>query len=105
MADLENNMMDNSDICDHEEEDEENPECVIGGHLAHTVTAMIRVKTILSSKIPNNQEYNTIVDLINEYVKKHCNHNIVYDTIDITPDYSKTIRFCMECYTDFPHPS
>ena len=50
-------------------------------------------------------DFNTIMALINEYIAKYCIHDIVYDTIDITPDTSKTIRYCKECYTDYPHPS
>ena len=69
-----------------------------------TIAALVRAKTLLQNR-SNNPEYNIIVSLIDEYISKHCAHNIIYDTIDITPDTSKTIQYCKECYTDFPHPS
>jgi len=37
-----------------------------------------------------------------EYIKTHCKHTIVYDLIDLTPDTSKTIRYCIKCSTEFP---
>ena len=71
-----------------------------------TIAAMVRAKTLLKNRESNpNPELIIIVSLIDEYISKDCVHNIVYDMIDITPDTSKTIRYCTECYTDFPHPS
>jgi len=43
-----------------------------------------------------------IKNKIEEYIRKHCNHKIVYDLIDLTPDSSKTIRYCIKCSTTFP---
>lgn len=65
---------------------------------------MVRAKTILQSCVSKPPEYSIIQQLIDEYIMKYCEHNIIYDSIDITPDTSKTIRYCTHCYTDFPHP-
>ena len=70
----------------------------------NTIDAMCRAKSVLQYR-SNDPSINIIISLIEEYISKNCLHNIVYDTIDITPDTSKTIRYCTECYTDFPHPS
>jgi hypothetical protein len=43
-----------------------------------------------------------IKNKMEEYIKTHCKHTIVYDLIDLTPDTSKTIRYCIKCSTDFP---
>ena len=75
------------------------------------IDSLVRVKTILQNRYaasdPESEcavEYANIQKLVDEYIMKHCEHNIVYDYIDITPDTSKQIRYCTHCYVDFPHP-
>ena len=72
------------------------------------IECMVRIKGLLQHRAPvevdAKTEYLLIQKLIDEYIMKHCEHNIVYDYIDITPDTSKRIRYCTHCYTDYPHP-
>jgi len=44
-----------------------------------------------------NEEYSNICKLMEEYIIHNCNHNIVEDSIDITPDNSQTIFYCSKC--------
>ena len=37
-----------------------------------------------------------------EQIKVICNHNYVEDYIDITPDYSKKIKYCKNCECTCP---
>jgi len=46
-------------------------------------------------------EYNQILNYIIEYLKTNCPHNVIQDTIDITPDNSKTISYCEYCELSF----
>ena len=48
-----------------------------------------------------NEDYKTIVELIDNYIQKHCNHIIVTDLIDIDPDRSKMVKYCECCYKTF----
>ncbi len=48
-----------------------------------------------------DEEYKKIKDLVDMYLEKCCVHNIVEDTIDISPDSFKTIRYCLHCYKTF----
>lgn len=52
-------------------------------------------------KSMQNEDYKTIIKLMDEYLKKHCNHCIITDLIDIDPDTSKTIRYCGFCNLTF----
>ncbi len=60
---------------------------------------MTRAKMQLDGINPINQnnEYNNIVNLVNEYLMKHCNHTIISDTIDISDTLSKTVYYCQHC--------
>lgn len=44
-----------------------------------------------------NGLYRQIHQLMENYLDQFCNHNIVTDLIDITPDRSQTIRYCLHC--------
>lgn len=46
-------------------------------------------------------EYHLIYNYILEYLKTYCRHNVIKDTIDITPDDSKTISYCEYCQLSF----
>jgi len=52
-------------------------------------------------KTMQNEDYKTIIKLMDEYLKTHCNHCIITDLIDIDPDTSKTIRYCGSCNLTF----
>ncbi len=68
-----------------------------------SIQCMIRVKEILDNdfKYKINEEYSEIVQMIENYVIKHCQHKIVRDLIDIDPDKSKTIFYCENCFQTF----
>ena len=44
-----------------------------------------------------NGLYRQIHQLMENYLDQFCNHHIVTDLIDITPDRSQTIRYCLHC--------
>jgi len=46
-------------------------------------------------------EYHLILNYIIEYLKQNCRHNVIKDTIDITPDHSKSISYCEYCELSF----
>ena len=52
-----------------------------------------------------NSEYINICKLMEEYIIHNCNHNIVEDSIDITPDTSQTIFYCSKCMKSFDKKS
>lgn len=60
-------------------------------------------KSALSSIRPEDRdpEYSRILKLMEEYLSKNCDHEIVKDLIDLDPDRSKTITYCSKCYTTF----
>ena len=68
-----------------------------------SIQCMIRAKEILDNdfKYNINDEYSEIVEKIENYVIKHCQHKIVRDLIDIDPDRSKTIFYCENCFQTF----
>ena len=68
-----------------------------------TIDVMVRAKSYLDG-IPvllQDSEYKEILNLVNKYILKNCNHNIIEDTIDITLDKSKTIYYCEKCMLCF----
>jgi len=68
-----------------------------------SVDMIVRAKSYLDG-IPvslQDSEYKEILNLINKYILKNCNHNIIEDTIDITLDKSKTIYYCEKCMLCF----
>jgi hypothetical protein len=67
------------------------------------IEIMAKVKSYLElypEKL-RNQEYKTISNRVNEYLEQKCVHNIIIDSIDITPDSSQTIYYCEKCYKTF----
>ena len=44
-----------------------------------------------------NGLYRQIHQLMESYLDQFCDHHIVTDLIDITPDRSQTIRYCLHC--------
>jgi hypothetical protein len=74
---------------------------------AEELQVMLRIKNICQS-IPDNvqsQEYNEIMLKIKFFLMKHCQHEIVYDSIDIDPDKSVDICYCVKCETTFGNPT
>tara|TARA_B110000438_G_C15550524_1_gene536717 strand:- start:418 stop:630 length:213 start_codon:yes stop_codon:yes gene_type:complete len=65
-----------------------------------TVDNMIEIKNILISS-EKNEEINAILKKVDEFLLKHCRHEIVDDLIDIDPDRSKSIQYCEKCYITF----
>ena len=70
---------------------------------ATNIRIMVRVKTILETPYnkDNDPEYLQIVKLVNTYIETKCQHQVVYDWIDTTPDDSKMIQYCIHCYKTF----
>jgi len=48
-----------------------------------------------------DKDYNEICSLMKEYIEKKCKHQIVQDLIDISPECSKTIEYCVICMKTF----
>lgn len=46
-------------------------------------------------------DVNNILDDITKTLASVCNHNFVYDDIDISPSYSKVIHYCTICEIDY----
>jgi|TARA_B100001287_G_scaffold235848_1_gene208174 hypothetical protein len=61
---------------------------------------IIKIKNILIS-CEKNDEINIILKKVDEFLLKHCRHEIVDDLIDIDPDRSKSIRYCEKCFITF----
>ena len=62
------------------------------------ILAITHLKRILENYTGlKNPDFLHISVSIIEYCKKYCSHNIITDTIDITPDISQTIRYCSIC--------
>lgn len=49
----------------------------------------------------DDKEYSQIVNLMEKYIRKHCDHVMKYDEIDIDPDRSKSIQYCSRCMLTF----
>lgn len=49
----------------------------------------------------DDKEYSQIVKLMGKYIRKHCDHVMEYDEIDIDPDRSKSIQYCSRCMLTF----
>jgi hypothetical protein len=48
-----------------------------------------------------DKEFHDICSKMKTYIEKNCQHQIVTDAIDISPDCSKTIQYCTICMTNF----
>lgn len=57
-------------------------------------TALQYLKALVQNP---NEEFSNICKLMENYITNNCNHNIVEDSIDITPDKSQTIFYCNKC--------
>lgn len=72
--------------------------------MEHTenIRALVQIKTILERLTVNTNDnlLQQITTLVNEYLNT-CEHRIVSDYIDITPDNGYTIQFCDICMQTF----
>ena len=64
------------------------------------VDNIIKTKNLLISMV-KTEEIDEILKLVDQYLKKRCNHRIVDDLIDIDPDRSKSIQYCEHCLVTF----
>ena len=69
-------------------------------HIQEMVSALARLKYCYQSK--NDNDWKTICILMEQYIETHCQHDIINDVIDISPDASQTIRYCKYCEKTFP---
>ena len=66
------------------------------------ITALNSMKNIMSRiNIGNDAILLSIKTHIEQYIIEHCDHNIVYDYIDIAPECGHTIKFCDLCMKTF----
>jgi hypothetical protein len=65
---------------------------------------MANIRDILNS-VPSTSKDDLFLKIekeVKEYIDIHCSpHSIVYDSVDISPDYSQMISYCQICETDF----
>lgn len=48
------------------------------------------------------KDYCNIIQEMNNYLKKYCQHKIVDDWIDIDPEHGgQNIKYCMKCFITF----
>ena len=67
------------------------------------VELMIRAKNICQ-RMPadlRSKEYQEILIKITDFLLKHCQHELVNDSIDIDPDKSIDICYCVKCEITF----
>jgi hypothetical protein len=48
-----------------------------------------------------NKDYQDIVRKISVYLEKFCNHRIVEDDVDTSPESSKKVFYCEICFQPF----
>jgi hypothetical protein len=46
-------------------------------------------------------EYSDLINRLNIFLLKYCTHEIVEDYIDLTPEKSKYIKYCVHCMNTF----
>ena len=69
------------------------------------ISNIIKVRDVLDTiEAPiskTSTEYQQIVNTVQDFLLKNCDHLLVYDYIDITPDRSERICYCSRCFTTF----
>lgn len=68
-------------------------------HIQEMVSALARLKYYCKD---DDNELQMICKLMEQYIETKCQHHIIYDVIDISPDASQTIRYCEYCEKTFP---
>lgn len=66
----------------------------------HSISIALNRLTMINHS-SYDEEFHNICSQIKAYIEKNCKHQIVTDTIDISPDCSKTIQYCAICMTNF----
>jgi hypothetical protein len=68
-----------------------------------TVRIMTRVNRLLSTvpKLLQNEDYKKIHKSVCEYLGKHCDHKIVRDYVDVDPERSWVVFYCIHCEATF----
>jgi hypothetical protein len=67
------------------------------------ISMMLSVKKQME-RIPKNQQdpdYLIIYSQIKNYLRMHCQHNIVDDSVDVDFEQCQSIRYCTYCETVF----
>jgi hypothetical protein len=68
------------------------------------IDSIVRALGALSYVFSEDQdaEYRDLIVSMKHYIITHCKHDKVYDSIDIHPEASQTICYCIHCHTTFP---
>jgi len=69
----------------------------------YDIELLVRAKTYLDF-LPirlQDPDYKNIVELLNVYINTKCKHRIVCDSIDVSCDESRQIRYCDLCFKTF----
>ena len=70
-------------------------------HLMISAKAVLDMDPFDNDDEDDDKEYSQIVKLMEKYIRKHCDHVMEYDEIDIDPDRSKSIQYCSRCMLTF----
>jgi len=67
------------------------------------ITTLSKMKEQISQlTLEDDNQLLEIHNLIQQYLDEHpCQHNILYDFIDMPPEGGKTIKFCDICWKTF----
>lgn len=69
----------------------------------HELWTVIQNKLAME-KIPRFQwstEYTTLYNHTEQFCRQHCNHQLMIDDVDVTPDKSIRITYCNLCLCTF----
>jgi hypothetical protein len=63
----------------------------------------IKIRSILEtiSQERHTKMTRDMLKQVSDHIDQHCQHVIVRDTIDISPEESKTIYYCEHCWKTF----
>ena len=56
---------------------------------------------VLIPESRQTNEYSDLINRLNIFLLKYCSHETVEDYIDLTPEKSKYIRYCVHCMNTF----
>jgi hypothetical protein len=67
------------------------------------ITTLSNMKEQISRlNLDDNKQLLEIHNIIQRYLDEHpCQHNVLYDFIDMPPEGGKTIKFCDICWETF----
>lgn len=58
---------------------------------------MMQCRELLASVSSSNKDYQAIAKAVTNYLKNNCQHEFVYDYIEVDPEYGCTITYCKKC--------